>query len=132
MTYTPPQKILERYASVLVDFALGGGEGVHPGEVVRVVAPESAKPLYVELQKAVWRAGGHVIGSYQPDDDHIGMSLRILWDQRHMRPAQHHNDSAPAKFIRQLICARGRARNDSDSDQIEIQMIRDRFNALVN
>jgi aminopeptidase len=75
MTYLPPSQILERYASVLVDFALGGGRGVRPGEVVRVVAPESAKPLYAELLKAVWRAGGHVIGAYQPDDDsHINLS----------------------------------------------------------
>jgi aminopeptidase len=70
MTHTPAQEILERYASVLVDFALGGGEGVKPGEVVRVLAPESAKPLYAELHKAVWRAGAHAIGSYLPDDDH--------------------------------------------------------------
>jgi aminopeptidase len=69
MTYTPPAEILERYASVLVNFALGGGRGVQPGEVVRVVAPESAKPLYAALNRAVWRAGGHVIGGYQPDDD---------------------------------------------------------------
>jgi aminopeptidase len=75
MIYTPPQQILERYASVLINFALGGGEGVKPGEVVRVAASESAKPLYAELQKAVWRAGGHVIGAYQPDDDaHINLS----------------------------------------------------------
>jgi aminopeptidase len=69
MTYTPSQQILERYASVLVDFALGGGEGVKAGEVVRVLAPESAKPLYAELHRAVWRAGAHTIASYQPDDD---------------------------------------------------------------
>jgi len=70
MTYTPPQDILERYASVLVDFALGGGSGLQAGEVVRVVSPECAKPLYVALNRAVWRAGGHVIAGYQPDDDH--------------------------------------------------------------
>ena len=70
MTYTPPDEILERYAAVLVNFALGGGEGVQPGETVRVVAPESAKPLYAALHRAVWRAGAHAIGSYQPDDDH--------------------------------------------------------------
>jgi aminopeptidase len=69
MTFTPSQQILERYASVLVNFALGGGRGVQRGEVVRIVAPESAKPLYAELRKAVWRAGGHVIGSYEPADD---------------------------------------------------------------
>jgi aminopeptidase len=69
MTYTPPDEILERYAAVLIDFALGGGRGVQAGETVRVVAPESAKPLYAALNRAVWRAGGHVIGGYQPDDD---------------------------------------------------------------
>jgi aminopeptidase len=75
MTYTPSPEILERYASVLVDFALGSGRGVQPGEVVRIVAPESAKALYAELHKAVWRAGAHTIGSYQPDDDrHINLS----------------------------------------------------------
>ena len=53
---------------MLIDFALGGGRGVQDGEVVRVVAPDSAKPLYAALNRAVWRAGGHVIGAYQPDD----------------------------------------------------------------
>src|SRR5580692_8359497 len=96
MTYTPPQKILERYASVLVDFALGGGEGVHPGEVVRVVAPESAKPLYVELQKAVWRAGGHVIGSYQPDDDHSFNLSRDFYELA----SDEQLERFPAKYMR--------------------------------
>jgi aminopeptidase len=69
VSYVPPQEILERYADVLVNFALGGGRGVQPGEVVRIASAESAKPLYAELSKAVWRAGGHVIGAYRPDDD---------------------------------------------------------------
>jgi aminopeptidase len=75
MTYVPPQDLLERYARVLVDFALGGGEGMRSGEVVRIAAPESAKPLYAELAKAVWRGGGHVISAYRPDDDaHVNLS----------------------------------------------------------
>ncbi len=69
MTYVPPQEVLERYASVLVDFALGGGRGMRPGEVVRIAAPESSKPLYAEVAKAVWRGGGHVISAYRPDDE---------------------------------------------------------------
>ena len=69
MSYTPPQSILERYADVLVNFALGGGGGIKEGEVVRIVAPESAKPLYVELHRAVWRAGGNTLGHYVPNDD---------------------------------------------------------------
>ena len=67
--YEPPPEILARYASVLVDFALGGGGGVKRDEVVRIAAPESARPLYAELHRAVWRAGAHALGAYQTDDD---------------------------------------------------------------
>jgi aminopeptidase len=69
VAYTPPQQILERYADVLVNFALGGGSGIKAGDVVRVAAHEYAKPLYAELLRAIWRAGGHVITQYLPDDD---------------------------------------------------------------
>ena len=69
MSYTPSQQVLERYANVLVNFALGGGAGVKPGDVVRIAAHDAAKPLYVELHRAVWRAGAHAIGHYAPDDD---------------------------------------------------------------
>jgi aminopeptidase len=99
MDYTPPQQILERYASVLVGFALGGGRGVQPGEVVRVAAPESAKPLYAELQKAVWRTGGHVIGAYQPDDDHRLNLSRDFYELA--GPAQL--DYFPAHYTRGMV-----------------------------
>ncbi|MGA2757690.1 MAG: aminopeptidase [Solirubrobacteraceae bacterium] len=69
MPFQPSQEVLERYADVLVNYALGGGAGVKPGEVVRISAQEAAKPLYVELHRAVWRAGAHAIGHYQPDED---------------------------------------------------------------
>jgi aminopeptidase len=75
MPYTPPPQILERYADVMVNFALGGGEGIKAGDVVRLVARESAKPLYVELNRAVWRAGGHVLGHYLPDDERSSYNL---------------------------------------------------------
>jgi aminopeptidase len=99
MIYIPSQEILERYASVLVNFALGGGRGVQSGEIVRVVAPESAKPLYVELQKAVWRAGGHVIGSYQPDDDHNFNLSRDFYELA----SDQQLERFPAKYMRGLI-----------------------------
>ncbi len=69
IAYHPPQQILTAYADVLVNFALGGGSGISQGDVVRVAAPEVAKPLYVELRRAVLRAGGHPIGHYLPSDD---------------------------------------------------------------
>mgnify|MGYP003332236972 CR=1 FL=1 len=57
--YQPSAKILRKYAEVLVSFALNGGKGVKKGEVVRIVVPDVAKPLALELQNAVLRAGAH-------------------------------------------------------------------------
>jgi aminopeptidase len=98
MTYTPPQEILERYASVLVDFALGGGEGIKRGEVVRVTSPESAKPLYAELLKAVWRAGGHVIGGYYPDEEGMGGSKAF-----YELASEQQLDHLPGRYLRGLV-----------------------------
>lgn len=58
-TYLPPKKILQNYAKVLVNFALNSGAGVKPGEVVMCVVPDVAKPLALELQNAILKAGGH-------------------------------------------------------------------------
>ncbi|HEY4811186.1 MAG TPA: aminopeptidase [Solirubrobacteraceae bacterium] len=99
MAYVPPPEILERYASVLINFALGGGRGVQRGEVVRVVAPESAKPLYAALNRAVWRAGGHVIGSYQPDDDQVANLSRDFYELASAEQLEHF----PAHYTRGLI-----------------------------
>jgi aminopeptidase len=69
MAYTPSDKILKKYAKVLVDFGLGMGKGIKKGDVVRVSASESAKPLYTAVCNAIVDSGGHVIGHYSPDDE---------------------------------------------------------------
>jgi aminopeptidase len=99
MAYAPEPEILERYASVLVDYALGDGRGVQPGEVVRVASPECAKPLYAALRRAVWRAGGHVIGIYEPDDE-PGLNL-----SRDFYEAADDGqlDFFPARYMRGLV-----------------------------
>jgi aminopeptidase len=66
MPYLPPAETLERYAGVLVNFALGSGRGIAPGDVVLLSAGDEAKPLYVALRNAVLRAGGTTIGNYTP------------------------------------------------------------------
>ena len=66
--YCPSQKILDKYASVLVNFALNSGQGVKKGEVVFLQVPESAKPLLISLQKTVIKAGAHAIIQYLPDE----------------------------------------------------------------
>ena len=67
--YKPSQKILEKYAKVLVNFALNSGKGIKKGDVVNIIAEEYSKPLFLELRKAVWRSGGHVISTYYPSND---------------------------------------------------------------
>jgi aminopeptidase len=99
VAYVPPQEILQRYASVLVDYALGGGEGVKPGEVVRVTAPESARPLYLELCRAVWRAGGHVIGGYYPDEEQGMGGSRSFFELA----SEEQLDHFPARYLRGLV-----------------------------
>ena len=98
MSYIPPQEILEAYANVLVNWALGGGKGVQPGEVVQVKAEQEATPLADEVCKAVWRAGGHVIVfGHLPGGD-----------QSHLSPAffeiasDEQVDFFPAKLLRGL------------------------------
>ncbi len=99
MPYTPPQEILERYASVLVDYALGGGEGVKPGEVVRVTAPESARALYLELCRAVWRAGANVIGGYYPDTEQGAGGSKAFFELA----SDEQIDHFPAHYLRGLV-----------------------------
>lgn len=78
--YTPPQKILEKYADVLVNFALGSGKGIKKGDVVRIAIPEIAKPLFIEIYKKILKAGGHPIISYIPDDDKNFNISKIFFD----------------------------------------------------
>jgi len=62
------QQILAKYADVLVNFALNSGKGVKTGEVVRLVVPDVAKALGLELQNAVLRAGAHPMMRFLPTD----------------------------------------------------------------
>ncbi len=67
MAYTPSAEILEKYARVLVDFALGSGTGIKKGDVVYLQGPTSALPFYRTLQRAIINSGGHVIGGLGDD-----------------------------------------------------------------
>lgn len=66
--YQPSQKILRKYAQVLINCALNSGQGLKKGEVVRLMVPDIAKPLARELQNAVLRAGGHPMMQLVPTE----------------------------------------------------------------
>ena len=65
--YTPSQEILEKYANVMVNFALRGGKWINHWDVVFVQISECAKSFYIPLQTAILKAWWHPIMQYRPD-----------------------------------------------------------------
>ena len=51
--YEPSPEILEKYADVLINFALNDCTGVKKGQTVFLQVHESGKPMLVALRKAV-------------------------------------------------------------------------------
>lgn len=97
--YTPSKTVLEKYADVLVNFALGGGKGVKRGEVVHLVCYETAKPLYREIKKKILLAGGHIISDYRPDSGD-----RFPFDRDFFELAKPHQlRFFPRKYARGLV-----------------------------
>src|SRR5688500_8024522 len=66
--YQPREETLQKYADLLIKFALGGGEGVKEDDVVWVSIPESAKAFIPALRKSVLTSGAHPMINYLPDD----------------------------------------------------------------
>lgn len=66
--YTPSKKVLENYANILINFALGGGKGIQKGDVVQLAVPDVASALALELQNAVLKAGGHPLVRIVPSN----------------------------------------------------------------
>ena len=57
--YTPSQKILENYAKVMIDFALGKGKGVKAGQVVYLQYDIEALPLALAVYKRILEKGAY-------------------------------------------------------------------------
>ncbi len=97
--YTPSKIILERYADVLINFALNSGKGIKKGEVVHLVCYEAAKPLFLELKRAILKAGGHIISDYRPDSGD-----RFPFDRMFFELAKPHQLAFfPKKYARGLV-----------------------------
>lgn len=99
MAYTPSKAILDKYARLIVHFALGGGAGLKKGDVVCLTANEMAKPLYLAVQRAVWDAGGHVIPKYFPaGEDRYSFSKDFF-----ERAKPHQLDHFPRRYFKGLV-----------------------------
>lgn len=82
MSYIPSREILEKYADVLINFALNSGEGVQKGEVVWLRIDEPAKPLLAPLRNAVLRAGGIPLIQFIPSGIDAGDEYEISTDEQ--------------------------------------------------
>lgn len=104
MSYAPPDTILKKYANVLVNFALNMGKGIKKGDVVRVSANESAKPLFVAVCNAIVDSGGHVLAHYAPDEERGDLHKNASWTRYFY---QHATDAQirffPKKYLRGVI-----------------------------
>ncbi|MBI2285440.1 aminopeptidase [Candidatus Saccharibacteria bacterium] len=67
MSYQPSGDFLEKYAKVLVNFALGSGKGIKKGDVVYLSSPLSALPLYRAIRRVILGSGGITIASLEDD-----------------------------------------------------------------
>lgn len=79
ITYKPSQKILKKYADVLIKYALGSGTGIKPGEVIFLQVPESAKPILSPLILSVLEAKGHPLVHFVPEGTDRWMSADRLF-----------------------------------------------------
>lgn len=97
-TYSPSKKILEKYADVMVNYALNSGKGIKKGEVVMLQGSEAAKPLFTEVYTMIIKKGGHVIPFYSISDPKYSLE-KIYYE--------HSNASQdiffPEKFYKGLI-----------------------------
>ena len=87
--YIPSDEILNKYADVMINFALWGGNWINKWDVVFVQIPECAKPFYIPLQTAILKAGWHPLFQYIPD-----------WVDRNFyeHASDEHLEFAPLKY----------------------------------
>lgn len=62
------ETLLQKYAQVMVHYALNNGQGIQKGDTVFLVGQEIAKDLFVTIAKEIYAAGGNLISSYLPNN----------------------------------------------------------------
>ncbi len=80
--YVPSQKILKKYADVLIKFALGSGKGIKKGETVFLQIPESSKAMLNPLVESVLEAGGNPLIHYTPEGTDRWLSVDKVFLQK--------------------------------------------------
>jgi aminopeptidase len=61
------ESLLQKYAQVMVQYALNNGQGIRKGDTVFLVGQEYTKDLFMAIAKEVYTAGGNLITNYIPN-----------------------------------------------------------------
>ncbi len=70
--YFPSPQILKRYSEVLIDFALGSGQGIRSGQVILLQYDQPAKPLAIAVYQRILEKGAHpVVRQHEEDFDQV-------------------------------------------------------------
>jgi aminopeptidase len=70
--------LLEKYARVMVHYALNNGNGINKGETVYLVGQECSKDLFLAIAKEIYISGGNLISGYSPDNTRANGLARFL------------------------------------------------------
>jgi aminopeptidase len=92
--YTPSSQQLEKYAKILINFALNDGNGIKKDDVVYMVTQTPGLPLAKEIYRAILRTGGHPILNIQDDDFKLLHLLEGNDDQLSFFPSPYYRGLA--------------------------------------
>lgn len=94
--YEPGRDILKKYADVLIKFALWGGKGAQPKDVVCLQIPESSRPMLNPLVEAVLETGAYPVIHYLPDGHDRWNSVdRLMYEKGSLEQITY----APKKYL---------------------------------
>src|SRR4051812_23789503 len=77
----PDESLLEKYAKVMVHYALNNGQGINKGDTVFLVGQECTKDLFLAIAKVIYEAGGNLITSYLPNNTKADSLPRFLLEK---------------------------------------------------
>ncbi len=72
------ESLLQKYAQVMVHYALNNGQGINKGDTVFLVGQEVTKGLFLAIAREIYRAGGNLISNYLPDNVREQSLVRFL------------------------------------------------------
>ena len=103
-SYTPSDKMLEKYADLIVAFGMRGreGKGLAKGDVILINAPEVAKPLAFHLQSVILKRGYNPIIHFTPSNEGKYRFDANYYTLAKKEQLLHYNDSYTKGLIDQI------------------------------